>query len=118
MEKYPEAVEKLEEAANFLTDSADEIYYTIGMIYRKMENNEDAAIESFKKATQINPQYSDAFFYLGWLYNKKGDYEKTIEAYQEVIRIKPDYTYIHYNLGWAYEELEKYQEAVDALRHI
>jgi len=74
----------------------------------------DIIYKNFLKATQENPQHADAFFYLGWLYNKKGDYEKTIEAYQEVIRINPDYTYIYYNLGWAYGELKKYPEAVNA----
>ena len=59
---------------------------------------------------------ADAFFYLGWLYNKKGNCEKAIKAYQEVIRINPEYTYVYYNLGWAYCELERYQEAVDAFK--
>lgn len=77
------------------------------------KDDEDSAIESFRKVTQKDPQHADAFFYLGWLYHTKGDYEKTVEAYQEVIRINPNYTYIYYNLGWAYGELEKYQEAVD-----
>ncbi|MCK4241178.1 MAG: tetratricopeptide repeat protein [Candidatus Atribacteria bacterium] len=85
-------------------------------ILKLAQNDKDAAIESLKKATQKNPQHADAFFYLGWLYNKKGDYEKTIEAYREVIRINPDYTYVYYNLGWAYGELEKYQEAVDTFK--
>jgi len=63
LEKYPEAIENLGKAADFLPDSADTIYFTMGMLFRKMENYEDAAIESFKKATQKNPQYTDAFLF-------------------------------------------------------
>jgi len=96
------AVKEYEILKDLDRDTADKLFNTI--------------YKNFRKATQENPQHADAFFYLGWLHNKKGNYEKTVEAYQEVIRINPDYTYIYYNLGWAYTELEKYQEAVDAFK--
>ena len=81
------------------------------------KDDEDSAIENFRKATQKNPQDAGAFFLLGMLYYEKGDYKRAIEAYQENIRIIPDNSSIIYNnLGWAYGELGKYQEAVDAFK--
>ena len=79
------------------------------------KDDEDSAIENFRKVIQKNPQNNDAFFILGLLYHNKGDYERAIKAYQEVIRINPDSLYYN-NLGWAYGELEKYQEAIDAFK--
>jgi len=71
------AVKEYEILKDLDRDTADKLFNTI--------------YKNFRKATQENPQHADAFFYLGWLHNKKGNYEKTVEAYQEVIRINPDY---------------------------
>ncbi len=83
------------------------------------KDDEDSAIECFKKVTQKNPQDDFVFFLLGVAYHKRGDYEKAIEVYMGAIRINPDHLFrddIYHNLGWAYGELEKYQEAVDAFK--
>lgn len=85
------------------------------------KDDEDSAIECFKKVTQENPQDDFVFFLLGVAYLKRGDYEKAREVYMGAIRINPDHLFrddIYHNLGWAYGELEKYQEAVDAFKKV
>jgi len=83
------------------------------------KDDEDSAIENFRKVIQKNLQHTDAFFFLGWLYNRKGDYEKAIEAYQEVIRVDSNFPLIdivYNNIGYLYGELEKYPESVNAFK--
>ena len=47
----------------------------------------DKAIDAFKKAISIKPDYADAYNNMGC----QGKLEEAIEAYNKVLSIKPDY---------------------------
>jgi len=74
------------------------------------------AIESYKQAIRIDPDYRDAHFNLGLAYYNSGKYEEKIESYKQAIRIDPDYADAHYNLGNAYGRSGKYEEAIESYR--
>ena len=72
----------------------------------------DAAIESYKQALRIKPDYADAYYNMGVALNDKGDPEAAIESYKQALRIKPDYAEGHSNLGTAFQLLNQIEQAV------
>jgi len=69
----------------------------MGIALRDMGNNE-AAIDSYKKALKIKPDFAEAYNNMGIALNDKGDSEAAIETYKQAINIKPDYAAAWNNL--------------------
>ena len=45
----------------------------------------------FKKAVELDPNNSDAHFYLALAYEDKSQYDLAIAEYKKVIELKPEY---------------------------
>ena len=75
----------------------------------------DEAIDAFKKAISIKPDYADAYNNMGNALKGQGKLEEAIEAYDKVLSIKPD-TEAYYNMGNALKEQRKLEEAVEAFK--
>jgi len=88
-------------------------YYQIGYCYGQL-GNYNKAIEAFKQAIRIIPDYTMAHYALGFAYTELGFYKDAIDAYKQAIRIDPDDTYVHYRLGLSYFKLGFYKEAIEA----
>jgi len=74
------------------------------------------AIEAFKEAIRIKPDFAEAHNSLGFSYGKLGMDKEAIEAYKQAIRIKPDYANAHFNLGVSYSKLGMNKEAIEAYK--
>ena len=61
----------------------------------------DAAIESYKQALKIKPDYAEAYYNMSVALNDKGDPEAAIESYKQALKIKPDYAEAYNNMGVA-----------------
>lgn len=59
----------------------------------------DAAIDNYKKAIAIKPDYAEAFYNMGNVLKLKGDLESAIVSYAQAIKINPNYAEAHYNIG-------------------
>ena len=59
-------------------------------------------VDKFLRATQLDPNYHEAWNMLGYSLRKTGDSKKAFEAYWECLRLKPDYVPAHEYLGEAY----------------
>jgi tetratricopeptide (TPR) repeat protein len=75
-EKYDEAREKLSKAIEAEPDNAI-LYYNRGYLYEQMGDGEQA-VENYKKATELDPNYFDASFNLAAFY-----YNEAAEILQE-----------------------------------
>ncbi|MEK7250170.1 MAG: tetratricopeptide repeat protein [Bacteroidota bacterium] len=62
----------------------------------------DEALQSFEKALKLRPDYGEAMWNMGIVYNKLGKTEKAIASYKRVIEIQPDYLDSYINLGTEY----------------
>lgn len=89
--------------------------------YKK--NHDEDAVEAFKQALAIDPDYADARYKLGLAYDalqKKEEadreYEKAVEAYKKFIDRHADDAVAHYHLGLVYGKLHKYDDAVKVLK--
>ena len=71
------------------------------------------AIDTYKQAIRINPDYVNAHCNLGFCYGALGNYIEAIGAYKQAIRIKPDFAFAHYNLGLCYVVERQKGDALD-----
>jgi len=77
------------------------------------EGKIDEAIDHYKQAIRITPDYSLPFNNLGNAYVKSGQYQHAIEDYNEAIRLKPDFAPAYINRGLAYANQGQYQRAIE-----
>ena len=75
--------------------------YNLGVAYGKLGRWQDA-VEAYKQAIRIKPDFAEAHCNLGVAYGELGRSQDAIESYKQAIRIKPDYAEAHYNLGVTY----------------
>ena len=61
----------------------------------------DAAIDSYKLALKVKPDYADAYNNLGIALNSQGDPGAAIISYAQAVSIKPDYADAYNNMGIA-----------------
>jgi Flp pilus assembly protein TadD len=73
----------------------------------------DAAINSYKKALKIKPDFADAYNNMGNALNEKGDLEAAIDSYKQALKIKPDYADAYYNMGIALKDKGDLEAAID-----
>ncbi|KAB2881349.1 tetratricopeptide repeat protein [bacterium] len=69
------------------------------------------AIVSFNKAIEANPQYSEAYNYLGLVADNQGDNNQAIYYYKKAFEIKPTDAVVANNLGIVYAVKKEYDNA-------
>lgn len=72
----------------------------------------DKAKEALEQVIELDPNYGEAYFYLGQVENRQGRYEKAIPYYDEAIRLGLDEGYVYVCRGWCNYKLKKYKEAI------
>jgi len=97
-----------------VNSSSPVAYYNMGMECVS-QNRLDEAIEQFKRAIIMRPDYAKAHNNLGVALAGRGDVMEGIEHLQEAVSIKPDYAVAHYNLGIA---LLSQNDTEGALEHL
>jgi tetratricopeptide (TPR) repeat protein len=136
-EEYDEAEQKLQSAINAEPDNPM-LYYNQGYLYEQMEAGEKA-IESYKKAIEVDPQYFDANFNLAaFYYNQAADilseandmdlkeyqekgeaieqeakqyFEKALPYLETSMNIEPDNEKVLQTLATVYQRLEMTDKA-------
>ena len=83
----------------------------LGNIY-KLKDDNDKALDYYKKAIVVNPDYTDGWFNLGLVYANDNDISKSKDCFEKVISFDPEYAYAYYALAIAFEGEENKDEAV------
>lgn len=103
-----------------------EAQYLIGTIFHR-QNKFEAAVERFKRAIQIDPNFTDAAISLSIIYNDTGHYEEGKKIFQQAevrakksanspspsILVLKDIASKHLELGNLYRRLQRYDEAAN-----
>ena len=69
-------------------------------------------------AIAIDPNAAYPYFQLGWVYNRKGDFEKALAVYQKYVELIPNNKRAYNNLGHTYNKLEKYDTAIGCFERV
>lgn len=72
----------------------------------------DQALKHFRKATDLYPQYTDAFYNMGSIHYQAGRYGEAKAAFQRTVDLNPTDNQAKYNLGLTLEKLHDYEGAV------
>ena len=76
----------------------------------------DTAINSYKEALKIKPDYAEAYNNIGVALAAKGDLAAAIDGYEKALRIKPDYADAYNNMGNALKDQEQLDAAIDSYK--
>jgi tetratricopeptide (TPR) repeat protein len=71
-----------------------------------------AAIEAYTKATELKPDFAEAFNNRGIAYGNKGDYDKAIADYTEAVRLNPNFAEAFCTRGNTYAQKGDYDKAI------
>ncbi len=124
--KYDTALQYLEKVTGEKNNFAD-VYNMLGLIYYGDSRFEDA-IKSFKRAIEINPNYTEASLNLSVVYNELGMFDQSSEIYLHAKETRTDtQSYLdpyvkgklanmHAGLGTIYKDLGFYAQAVEEFR--
>jgi protein O-GlcNAc transferase len=83
-----------------------------------LEDNGDleAAIDSYKQAIKIKPDYAEAYNNMGIALKKKGDLKAAIDSYKHAIKIKPNYAGAYNNMGIALQDKGNLEAAIESYK--
>jgi tetratricopeptide (TPR) repeat protein len=73
----------------------------LGVAYKE-EGQRIKAIEHYRTALMLKPDYVRAHNNLGVVYKEEGQLDRAIEHYRAALLLKPDYAKVHNNIGVAY----------------
>jgi tetratricopeptide (TPR) repeat protein len=92
--------------------------YNAGLAAKAAEKWPEAET-SFREATELKPDFPEAWNELGHARKKRGLYDDSVKAYQEALRLRPDFPQAMQYLGETYVRMGKRPEAqamLDRLR--
>ena len=76
------------------------------------------AVASFKKATELKPDFPEAWNELGYALRNVGNYPDSVKAYDEALRLKPRFPEALEYLGEAYVNMGQVEEARKVLERL
>jgi tetratricopeptide (TPR) repeat protein len=78
----------------------------------KGEKNTKQAAEKFKKALDLDKNYTEARYELGWCQNDMKEYQSAVINLREVRKVWPAVSKVHFELGYAFEKTTNYDSAI------
>jgi tetratricopeptide (TPR) repeat protein len=93
-------------------------WFYLGWAYRNLTQY-DQAVQAYREALRIQPDWASAWFLLGGTYSDLKQYDQAIQAYREGMRIDPEKANvlnIWSSLGRAYFSNKQHDQAIQAYR--
>ena len=78
----------------------------------------EEALTYYKKAVKANPNYIEAYHFIGLCYYSTGQYSEAIANCKKALKIKPDYTTAYVLLFDVYNKLGHYDKAVEISKQL
>jgi Tfp pilus assembly protein PilF len=73
-------------------------HYNLGVVLAR-NGNLDKAIEQYRAALNVKPDYAEAYYNLGNALVRKGDAEDAIDNYRKALQFNPDFFKSYYNIA-------------------
>jgi tetratricopeptide (TPR) repeat protein len=87
------------------------VYLLLGSAYRA-KDEVDKAMESYKKAIEINPNFAEAYLGVGAVYFAIGQINEAIKSFKKAIEINPSHMAAYFNLAAIYKYNGQIDEAI------
>ena len=81
--------------------------YAESMIY-------EYAVDAYKRAINLDPEYASAHHNLGAVYYKMGLFDEAQDEINTAIRLRPDVPQFHYTLGLIFKDDKKISECIES----
>lgn len=94
--------------------SSPQNHNNLGDLYGR-QGNLEKAVEEFKKAIELKPNYGDAYHNLANTYLQMGKKDKAVQNYQKALSVNPNLWQSYQNLAAVYFKEEKYDLATQEL---
>jgi len=111
---YPQGKEEVKSPSPLELEAIQELNKGTELM-RKGDYRE--AIVILKKAIDLNPEFSEAYYNVGISYEQLGKHKDAIEMFKKTIELSPDNANAYYALGYAYYQRRKYKQAIDAFEN-
>ena len=76
----------------------------------------DQAQAFYEKAISLKPDFVDAYYNMGTVFQDQGKLEQAIEAYKKSISLKPSFVEAYNNLGVVLKDQGKLEEAIEVYK--
>lgn len=86
--------------SNIFYRTPEMAYLNMGWAYYSTARY-DEALESYKKAAELRPGYSQAYYNTGLVYDRTGRYKDAVSAYAMAVKTSPAYLDAYFALGMA-----------------
>lgn len=80
------------------------------------EKNFDAAINNYKRAIELYPEYGMPYANLGNVYKNRGDFETALAYYKTALKLNPKFTDLYVNIGNVYYGMRDFETAFSYYR--
>jgi len=94
---------------NYIESKDWQSFVYLGLIYQDLDND-NLAIENYLKSLGLR-ENSIAYFRLGKIYRKKGDYKKAAKYFSNIIEFDPSIRLAYYYLGECFYQCSDYKQA-------
>jgi COMPASS component SWD3 len=78
----------------------------------RVQGKMDEAIDAYRKAIELNPNYAGAHYNLGNALRDQEKPDEAIDAYKKAIELNPNYAEAHCNLGHVLKRQRRFTEAL------
>jgi arylsulfatase A-like enzyme/Flp pilus assembly protein TadD len=118
---FNEAIKAFEMGLS-LDDEHPELYNNLANAWysQGLQSNDpfiySKCFEYYKKAIEIDPEYTAPYYGLGHAYRQEGNLEGAIYCWEKVLEIDPDFSQAHSDLALAYLYTGNKAKALDLLR--
>ena len=116
MDKTEDAVREAEQAY-FLDPLSAPICDCLGDIYFHA-GRFDLAIEQYRKTLELNPNFGNAYYGLGWTYWEKGEQKKALEIFEKIQKMPGSEFWGITFSSFAYARMGKKKKALECLKKI
>ena len=111
----PESIQQIKKVLELNPNNADALNF-LGYSYAEAGENLDEAEKLVREALRAKPDSGHIRDSLGWIYYKKGRYDKAVAELERAHRIMPQDATVAEHLGDAYFQNKRYRDALRIYR--
>lgn len=115
LRRYPQALMSIDEALR-VNQRLPKGYFLKGFIFKEIGDT-TKSISSFQTATEVNPDYYEAFMELGHIYAFRGD-PIALDYINSALELRPSSTEAWYHKGIYYQSKAMFGEAAEAYENL